>query len=268
MKLQKFILAAALGICSISAFADWQPYVGAGLGLTSSSFNTNIPNPALLSQAGPNSNGGWIDSNPNNYNFLAQATTVTPEIHLGIANQYNKFYLGFEGSVQYNNNWATSNTVNDVVTTVTNPTAVFNSKVVSSLQWNTSLTTQLGYFVTPDVMPYAKIGITAAQGDVSESINSEAIPQVAPVGGIAASTHASPWMFGPTISLGVQYTITQHLRGFAQGNYTYLWGNASPQLSYNNTVMQQWIANPIATAPRQNYTYSAWTFEIGTNYYF
>ena len=263
MKLQKLILATALGLCSVGAFADWQPYVGGGVGVTSGVFTTNINNPALLSNAPGGS--GYTDSTKGPYNFSNTSNMMTPEIQFGISNQYNKFYLGFEASLQYNSLTSTSHSITDTVTTGPLTAAIFNSQVVSTLHWNSSLTTQLGYFVTQNLMPYAKVGVTAAQGNVAENINAMA-GSSAPSTGLAASTQAYPWMVGPTVSLGAQYTLTQHLRAFGQVNYTYLWGSASPGLSYT-PVGNQWV-NLTSAAPKQKYTYSAWTLEVGTNYYF
>lgn len=261
MKLQKIILAAALGLCSIGAFANWQPYVGGDFGVINSTFSTNINNPALMS----NTSGSITDSVKGPYNFHSKADTASPEIQFGIANQYDKIYLGFGASVQYTNNIASSNTISDVVINNSTQIATLNSQITSSLHWNTSLTTQLGYFITPNFMPYAKVGLTIGQGDVTENINN--IYTGFNTQGLIASSHATPLMLGPTASIGAQYTITQHIRGFAEANYSYLWGSATPNL--NMTALGTTAFGVLyGGAPHQKYTYSAWTLKIGANYFF
>ena len=265
MKLAKIILAAALGLSAASAFADWQPYVGLGVGFLDGGFATQVSTPPLYNKYYPGTN--LKDSNSGAYNFSINSGQLSPTFQVGISNQYNKIYVGFEASLWYNNNTYTSNTINDNV--YTSGGVFLNSadnQVISNLHYNGSLTTQLGYFITPNFMPYVKLGVAAAKAGVTYNFND--IPDSSSsASGTLFYTFAHPWMFGPTASLGGQYSFTQNLRGFAEVNYVKMWGSATPSGNITAYGSGFPINGPV-TPFKQNYTFTSWTAEIGTNYYF
>lgn len=268
MNLKKLILAAGLSLSSFCAFANWQPYVGVGVGAVDGTFATEVSNPPFYLNYYNSGGAALIDTNSGAYHFSnTSSRLISPALQIGIANQFNKIYVGFEGSIQYDGSSYSSNQIIDSI--YSQGGALLGSvgnRVVSNVNWIGSLSTQLGYFVSQNMMPYVKLGVTTTHASVNYYFDD--VPDTgSPLAGNVAYSNAAPWLFGPTVSLGTQYSFTKHLRGFAEINYNRLWGSATPVMNmtqYNQSVFGLSQIDPF----KQNYTFSSWSIEIGSNYYF
>lgn len=264
MKLGRLILAAAIGLCSTSAFANWQPYVDVYGGVSAGTFFDNVTNPFIYANISP----VYTSTNSAPYRFSSNVTTGIPGVRLGIANQYNKFYLGFDVNAYYDNSTYTSSSIYEVVSQVRDPTAIsiFGNQVITNINWHFALETQLGYLLTSKLMPYTRLGIAGARASsnyISTDYTSEAQPFT------VFYSNNNYWMFGPEIGLGVQYAFTPHIRTFAEVDYTYL---MTPNTVTSPTAPQTAQAiirdGKISTNLNQKFSFSSWTSVVGLGYYF
>jgi opacity protein-like surface antigen len=205
MNLKKFIIATALSVSAISAFANWQPYISVDAALSQGTYANNINNPYQYS----NDHIGTSNPKPP-YNFKATVTQVLPGMRIGISNQYNKIYLGFEADIAYDHS---TYTTNSIVENLTGPIVnSFQNNMSATLYWQGALVTQLGYFITQQLMPYARVGLAATQ--VTNHFTYVDLP-----GGTGGNPSAfdamyannRAWLFGPTVGLGAQYSLTPHI---------------------------------------------------------
>lgn len=259
MKLGKLILTAILGLSSTFAFANWQPYVDIYGGISGGTFYDNVDNPFIYANYGYNSRA-FATTNKGPYHFSSNVTSGIPGLRLGIANQYNKFYLGFDTNVYYDKNVYTTSAINEYdASTVDRINFTYSNIVNATLNWHFALESQLGYFVTPKLMPYARLGLAGARATTNYSMTD------LNTGNNVFNANNHSWLFGPEFGIGAQYSLNKHLRTFAEVDYTYLISSGNVT---SNTTQTRHSDGVINYTFNQDLDFAAWTGVAGLGFYF
>jgi hypothetical protein len=270
MKLAKVILSALLGLSAVSTFGNWQPFVGINASLLQGTATDTVNDPYFFPDSFPADTGFVITSSTTPYHFNGSMTQVAPGFTVGVANRYsNNFYLGFDANVLYDGSTYTATNINetDNLGGVNN---YFINKVNSTLKWQYTFETQLGYFATPNFMPYVKLGITTARDStnyeyyfngLSNGLNYQNY--------LVFNSNGHTLLWGPKVAIGGQYSINQHVRAFFEVDYTHLSGSMTPTpiMATLQGTQSLGIASPV-TPFKENLRFNSWAATAGLNYYF
>lgn len=212
MNLKFFALATAIALPA-TLHADWQPYVGLGVGGENLSVNSTLANTPLFSLTAPQQ----YTIGSSTYN--ASITHPMYNINLGIGNVFpNHLYLATELNANYFDGNIQTTGLTQTFPITNSPPYVFSNVLTAYMRWTFELDQLIGYQLSNGLIPYAKVGLITGSltTDYIQNVTPDFVPPYG-VPNVDMKTHQQLW--GGVIGLGVRYPLSQHWQVGIEADY-------------------------------------------------